>query len=64
MAAAYLSGLAGIIDQTIDNTAAYLDSWRGIIKEDRKAVVMAATAAQKAVDYITNAHAQEEQEAA
>lgn len=64
MAAAYMSGLAGLIDETIDNTAAYLDSWRGIIKEDKKAVVMAAAAAQKAVDYITNAHAMEEQEAA
>jgi len=64
MAAAFLCGMAGIIDETIDNTAAYLESWRAIIKEDKKAVVMAAAAAQKAVDYITHAHAQEEQEAA
>lgn len=64
MAAAYMSSLAGIIDDTIDNTAAYLDSWRAIIKEDKKAVVMAAAAAQKAVDYMTNANSDEHKEAA
>lgn len=64
MAAAYLCGLAGILDETVDNTAAYLDSWRGIIKEDKKAVVMAAAAAQKAVDFITAAEQAEQEEAA
>jgi antirestriction protein ArdC len=55
MGSAYLCGLAGILDQTEDNSAAYLDGWRAIIKQDRRAVVLAAGAAQKAVDYITNA---------
>ena len=55
MGSAYLCGLAGILDQTEDNTAAYLDGWRAIIKQDRRAVVLAAGAAQKAVDFITNA---------
>ena len=55
MGAAYLCGLAGILDQTEDNSAAYLDGWRAIIKQDRRAVVLAAGAAQKAVDLITNA---------
>ena len=55
MGSAYLCGLAGILDQTEDNSAAYLDGWRAIIKQDRRAVVLAAGAAQKAVDFITNA---------
>ena len=55
MGSAYLCGLAGILDQTENNTAAYLDGWRAVIKQDRKAVVLAAGAAQKAVDFITNA---------
>lgn len=60
MGSAYLCGLAGILDQTADNSAAYLDSWRAIIKQDRKAVVLAAGAAQKAVDLIINAAKSEE----
>ena len=54
MGAAYLCGLANILDRTANNTAAYLDGWRRTIKEDKRAVVVAAGAAQKAVDYITN----------
>ena len=55
MGAAYLCGLAGILDETADNTAAYLDTWRRTIKADKRAVVVAAGAAQKAVDYVTDA---------
>lgn len=52
MTAAYLCGQTGILPATIDNTAAYLDSWIRTIREDRKAVVVAAGAAQRAADYI------------
>lgn len=62
MGSAYLCGKAGILDETADNTAAYLDGWRALIKADRRAVVLAAAAAQKAVDYITPAPAVEEPE--
>ena len=55
MGSAYLCGKAGILDETADNSAAYLDGWRALIKADRRAVVLAAGAAQKAVDYITPA---------
>lgn len=60
MGSAYLCGKAGILDETADNTAAYLDGWRALIKADRRAVVLAAAAAQKAVDYIAPAPAEEE----
>jgi antirestriction protein ArdC len=52
MTAAYLCGQTGIPPATIDNTAAYLDSWIRTIREDRKAVVVASGAAQRAADYI------------
>jgi antirestriction protein ArdC len=52
MTAAYLCGQTGILPATIDNTAAYLDSWIRTIREDRRAVVVAAGAAQRAADYI------------
>jgi antirestriction protein ArdC len=57
MGGAYLCGRAGILDETAENSAAYLDGWRALIKQDRRAVVLAAAAAQKAVDFITNANA-------
>ncbi len=59
MGSAYLCGLAGITESTITNAAAYLDSWRKVIKEDKRAVVVAAGAAQRAVDFITGATAEE-----
>ncbi len=62
MGAAYLCGLAGILNQTEANTAAYLDAWRRIIKQDKRAVVLAAGAAQRAVDLITNANAAQAEE--
>ena len=64
MGSAFLCGMAGIVDATIDNSAAYLDGWRKAIKEDKRLVVTAAQQAQKAVDVITNAHAEAESEVA
>jgi antirestriction protein ArdC len=52
MTAAMLCGVAGIDNQTIDNSASYIDNWRRAIKGDSKLVVHAAAAAQKAADYI------------
>jgi antirestriction protein ArdC len=51
-AAAFLCGAAGIVPATVQNSAAYIASWRATIKADRKIVVMAAAQAQKAADYI------------
>jgi antirestriction protein ArdC len=58
MGSAFLCGKAGILDETVNNSAAYLDGWRALIKQDRRAVVLAAAAAQKAVDYIAPAPAE------
>jgi antirestriction protein ArdC len=52
MGAAFLCAIAGIVNQTIENSAAYIEGWRKKIKEDRKLVVFAAARAQKAADYI------------
>lgn len=51
MTAAFLSAEAGI-ESTQDNSAAYLASWITTIREDTKAVVVAAGKAQKAADLI------------
>jgi antirestriction protein ArdC len=53
MGAAFLCGLCDIEPGTITNSAAYIDGWRRTIKGDKRLVVAAAGAAQKAADYIT-----------
>lgn len=51
MGAAFLCGLSGI-DNTIDNNAAYIQSWINALKNDNKFLTKAASLAQKACDYI------------
>lgn len=52
MGAAYLCGITGIEQETIQNNAAYIKSWIRTFKNDPKVLIMAAAQAQKAVDYI------------
>lgn len=52
MGAAYLCGVAGIENKTIDNSAAYIASWMKALRDDKKMVVQAAGQAQKAADFI------------
>jgi antirestriction protein ArdC len=52
MGAAFLCGHAGIEQATIENSAAYIANWLGRLKEDKKLVILAGAAAQKATDFI------------
>lgn len=52
MGAAFLSGHAGILHNTVANSAAYLAGWIKALKEDSKLIVIAAAQAQKAADFI------------
>jgi len=52
MGAAFLSAAAGISPPTIEQSAAYLDNWTKVLKGDKRLVVTAAAAAQKATDLI------------
>ena len=52
MGAAYLCYMTDIQNATIDNSAAYIKSWIGKFKEDKKMLLIASSQAQKAVDYI------------
>ena len=51
-AAAYLCGYAGIDNQTIEQSAAYIDGWLSVLKKDKRLLIMAAAQAQKAADWI------------
>ena len=52
MGAAFLCARAGIVERTIDNSAAYVASWRERLKNDARLVVQAAAQAQRAADFI------------
>ena len=45
-------GNAGISPATLPNSAAYIASWKRVLKADTRLVVQAASAGQKASDYI------------
>jgi antirestriction protein ArdC len=64
MGAAFLAGLTGIEQVALPNSASYLSSWIRTLKGDAKLVIVAAVAAQKAVDYILNRQAGTVQETA
>lgn len=60
MGAAFLCGQAGIVERTLDNSAAYVGSWLARLKDDRRLVVHAAAQAQKAADFIlARSHSEE-----
>jgi antirestriction protein ArdC len=61
MGAAMLSGITGISPATIPNSAAYLQSWINRLRGDSKLLVSAASAAQKATDFIRNTSAKSEE---
>ncbi len=52
--AAYLCAITGIENSTIDNSASYIQNWLNALKNDKRLLVTACGAAQKAIDYITD----------
>ena len=52
MGAAFLSVICRFSESTIENSAAYIKGWLKALKDDPKAVVIAAAQAQKAADMI------------
>ena len=53
MGAAFLAGHAGICGNTeIENSAAYLQGWLKLLRDDKRLIFKAAADAQKAVNYI------------
>jgi antirestriction protein ArdC len=63
MTAAMLCGIAGIEQQTLENSAAYLKTWIARLKSDSRLLVAAASQAQKAADFIQGKAAYQEAEA-
>ena len=58
MGAAYLCGMAGITNTTVDNSAAYIHGWLSKLRNDKTLLVQAAAQAQKAADFILGVEAQ------
>lgn len=63
--AAFLCNLVGVsTDDSNKNSAAYLRGWAKRLREEKRWVVQAASAAQAAADYVQNKKAKREEEAA
>jgi antirestriction protein ArdC len=60
--AAFLCGHAGILDHTIDNSAAYIANWSAKLRSEPKWIVEAASKAGKASDYIMGDLLKEEED--
>ena len=54
MTAAYLCGITGIENRTIDNSAAYIVGWLKQLRDHSKLIIHAAAQAQRACDYMLN----------
>lgn len=52
MSSAFLCASAGISPPTIEQSAAYIESWIGVLKGDKRLAVAAAGAGQKSADWI------------
>ena len=46
------------IESTLDNSAAYLKGWLEVLKGDARMIITAASAAQRAADFILGNHLQ------
>lgn len=52
MGSAFLCAAAGISPPTIEQSAAYIDGWTRSLKGDKRLVIQAAGAGQRAADHI------------
>jgi antirestriction protein ArdC len=62
MGASMLCGVSGIAPATLDNSASYLASWIKRLRGDSRLIVFAASAAQKAADYILGKQGQAQED--
>jgi len=61
LGASMLCGITGIEPTTLENSASYLQHWIKALKGDSKLIVQAASAAQRAADFILGKSAKSEQ---
>jgi antirestriction protein ArdC len=52
LGSAFLCGQSGIVERTIDSSAAYIEGWLKQLQQDKTLIVYAAAQAQKAADFI------------
>lgn len=52
LSASMLCAVAGISNETIEMSASYIDGWLSVLRQDKKAIVIAAARAQASADWI------------
>ena len=60
--ASMLCGVSGIEQSTIENSAAYIQGWLKVLKNDKKLLVLAAAQGQKSADFILNRQTDNQQD--
>jgi len=60
LSASMLCAFAGISNETIEMSASYISGWLSVLKQDKKAIVIAAARAQASADYILSRNGGEE----
>lgn len=63
LSASMLCAIAGISNQTIEMSASYINGWLSVLRQDKKAIVVAAARAQAAADHILGKSFNEEEPA-
>ena len=48
----YLKSFTGLSIEALDNNASYINHWLGVLKEDKRFIIKAASRSQQAVEYI------------
>lgn len=61
LCSSFLCAHAGISNETIEQSASYIDGWLSVLRKDKRMVVMASAQAQKAADWILGRHHHEEE---
>jgi antirestriction protein ArdC len=61
LGASFLSNHAGILPPVIDNSAAYIAGWLNVLRNDKRMILRASAAAQRAADFILNRKDDEEE---
>lgn len=54
LCSSYLCAHAGISNETIEQTASYLNGWLSVLRQDKRMIISASAKAQAAADYILN----------
>ena len=61
LSASTLCAVAGISNETVELSASYIQGWLSVLRQDKKAIIVASARAQASADYILGKSFKEEE---